>query len=60
MRPVRVFATAPGSESEQLQAELHGRWRQATRAVMILLSLHGLTPAQIAALLDCHPATVRR
>ncbi len=25
-----------------------------------LLSLHGLTPAQIAALLDCHPATVRR
>ena len=29
-------------------------------AVMALLSLHGLPPAQIAALLDCHPATVRR
>ncbi len=29
-------------------------------AVMVLLSLHGLPPAQIAALLDCHPATVRR
>ena len=39
---------------------MRGRWRQATRAVMVLLSLHGLAPAQIAALLDCHPATVRR
>ena len=45
---------------EQLRAELQGRWRQAARAVMVLLSLHGLPPAQIAALLDCHPATVRR
>src|SRR5579859_3951706 len=27
---------------------------------MVLLSLHGLPPAQIAALLDCHPETVRR
>jgi hypothetical protein len=27
---------------------------------MVLLSLHGLPPAQIAVLLDCHPATVRR
>jgi len=27
---------------------------------MVLLSLHGLAPAQIAALLDCQPATVRR
>jgi transposase len=27
---------------------------------MVLLSLHGLPAAQIAALLDCHPATVRR
>jgi transposase len=60
MRPVSVFANRPGSEIEQLQADLHGRWRQATRAVMVLLSAHGLSPAQIAALLDCHPATVRR
>ena len=27
---------------------------------MVLLSAYGLPPAQIAALLDCHPATVRR
>jgi transposase len=60
MRPVSVFAKGPGSEIEQLQGDLHGRWRQATRGVMVLLSLHGLPPAQIAALLDCHPATVRR
>jgi len=55
-----VFAKGPGSEIEQLEADLRGRWRQATRAVMVLLSLHGLPPSQIAALLDCHPATVRR
>jgi hypothetical protein len=57
MRPVSVFAKGLGSEIEQLQAELQGRWRQAARAVMVLLSLHGLAPAQIAELLDCHPAT---
>src|SRR5260221_2086519 len=60
MRPVSVFAKGPGSEIEQLRGDLQGRWRQATRAVMVLLSLHGLAPAKIAALLDCHPATVRR
>ena len=60
MRPVSVFANGPASQIEQLEADLHGQWRQATRAVMVLLSLHGLAPAQIAALLDCHPATVRR
>jgi transposase len=27
---------------------------------MVVLSLHGLPPSQIAELLDCHPATVRR
>ena len=42
MRPVSVFANGPESEIEQLQAALQGRWRQATRAVMVLLSLHGL------------------
>ena len=60
MRPVSVFAKGPSSEIEQLRADLHGRWRQATRAVMILLSAHGLASAQITELLDCHPATVRR
>ena len=60
MRPVSVFANGPASELEQLEAGLRGRWREAARAVMVLLSAHGLPPAQIAALLDCHPATVRR
>jgi transposase len=60
MRPVSVSANGPQREIEQLKADLHGRWRQATRAVMVLLSLHELPAAQIAALLECHPATVRR
>src|SRR5215472_5859654 len=60
MRPVCVFAKGPGSEIEQLRASLEGRWRQAARAVMVLLSLRGLAPAEIAVLLECHPSTVRR
>ena len=60
MRPVSVSANRPAGEIERLEADLRGRWRQATRAVMVLLSAHGLAPAQIAELLDCHPATVRR
>jgi transposase len=60
MRPVSVFANVPEGQIEQLRGELHGRWRQATRAVMVLLSVQGLAPVQVAALLDCHPATVRR
>jgi hypothetical protein len=34
---------------------LDDRWRQATQAFMVLLSAHGLPPAQITDLLDCHP-----
>jgi transposase len=60
MRPVSVFATARPGEVEQLRGLLSGRWRQAWRAVMVLLSARGLTPAQIAGLLGCHPARVRR
>jgi transposase-like protein len=60
MRPVSVFANGPGSEIEQLEADLHGRWREAARAAMVLLSARGLPAGQIAAPLDCHPATVRR
>jgi len=60
MRPVSVFSEGLGSEIGQVRGDLHGQWRQATRAVMVLLSPHGLPPAPIAALLDCHPATVRR
>jgi len=60
MRPVSVFAKGPASEIEQLEDGLRGPWRQGTRAVMVLLSLHGMAPSRIAELLDCHPATVRR
>jgi len=45
MRPVSVFANGSASQVEQLGAELHGRWRQGARAVMVLLSPHGLPPA---------------
>ena len=38
MRPVSVFAKGPGSEIDQVREDLQGRWRQATRAVMVLLS----------------------
>ena len=59
LRPVSVFAKVQAVRLSG-RGDLHGRWRQAIRAVMVLLSLHGLPPAQIAALLECHPATVRR
>jgi transposase len=60
MRPVSVFAKAPGSEIDQLRARMQGRWREPARAVLVLLSAHGLPPSQVAELLDCHPSTVRR
>jgi transposase len=60
MRPVSVSANGPVSEIELLRAELRGQWRQALRAVMVLLSAQGLPAAQIAELLECHPGTVRR
>lgn len=60
MRPPIVFANAPATSIEQLHAQLRGHWRQAIRAVMVLLSLHGLPAAQIANLLDYDAATVRR
>jgi hypothetical protein len=41
IRPVSVFAEGPGTETGQLREDLHGRRRQATWAVMVLLSLHG-------------------
>ena len=59
MRPVSVFANGPDAEAERLHAQLRGPWRQAARAVMVLLSLHELPAAQIAELLECQP-TVRR
>ena len=59
MRPSVVFANSPPREIEQLRDRPRGPWRQGLRAVMTLLSLHGLPAGEIAALLDCHPSTVR-
>jgi hypothetical protein len=59
VRPVSVFAKGPDCEIEQLRGYLRSQRRETARAVMVLLSLHGLPATQIAALLNCHPATVR-
>ncbi|ACZ86699.1 hypothetical protein Aros01_07920 [Streptosporangium roseum] len=60
MRPSVVFANAQAVSIEHLQAQLRGRWRQATRAVMLPLSLHGLPAVRIADLLGHDPGTARR
>jgi transposase len=60
LRPPCVYATVPADAHPDLLAALHGRWRVATRLVMILLSARGWSPAAIAELLGYHPRTVRR
>jgi transposase len=60
VRPSTVFANASAAECERLRSLLRGPWRSAARAVMVLLSLHGLSPAQIGVLMEYDPATVRR
>jgi hypothetical protein len=60
MRPVSVFADGPDAGAERLRAQLRGQWRQAARAVMVLLPLHELPADRIAEPLECHPVTVRR
>jgi transposase len=60
MRPAHVYANVSDEQYQQLVTALHRQWRVATRAVMILLSAHGMPAAQIAALLHYDPATVRR
>ncbi|HEX5541858.1 MAG TPA: IS630 family transposase [Micromonospora sp.] len=60
MRPASVFANCPGPARQGLYHLLHHRWREAARAVMVLLSAAGLTADEIGRLLDYHPATVRR
>src|SRR5258707_11835625 len=60
MRPVCVSAEVSSGARAQIMDLLHGRWRTATRLLMVLLSAAGMSPAQIADLLDYHPATVRR
>lgn len=60
MRPVCVSAEVPANTRTQIINLLHGPWRVATRLVMVLLSTSGMSPAEIAGLLDYHPGTVRR
>jgi transposase len=60
LRPPCVYATVPTDAHPDLLGALHGRWRVATRLVMILLSARGFPAAQVAELLGCHPRTVRR
>src|SRR6266516_1554659 len=62
MRPPSVYAnpSCPAACPCDLLRLLHGPHRVASRLVMILLSQHGLSAAQIADLLGYDPATVRR
>jgi transposase len=60
MRPAHVYANLSDHDHQQLVDALHSQWRVATRAVMVLLSAHGMSAAEIADLLYCHPRTVRR
>src|SRR5690349_19524053 len=60
MRPALVFANLSAADRQRLVAVLHGPWRQALRAVMVLLSANGWSAGQIADLLGCDPVTVRR
>ena len=60
MRPAHVYANLPNGRYQELVGMLHGPWRAATRAVMILLSAKGMSPSEIGELLDYHPRTVRR
>jgi transposase len=60
MRPPQVFANVPATAEGEILSLLHGPLRTATRLLMVLLSSHGWSPAEIGSLLDCHPGTVRR
>ncbi len=60
MRPACVFTDVPAGARAQIMDLLHGPWRTATRLIIVVLSAAGFSPAEIAELLDYHPATVRR
>jgi transposase len=62
MRPPTVYAkpSCPAACPCDLLRLLHGPHRTACRLVMILLSQQGWPASQIAGLLGCDPATVRR
>ncbi|HZM82340.1 MAG TPA: helix-turn-helix domain-containing protein [Candidatus Limnocylindrales bacterium] len=60
MRPVSVYAKVSEADYHQVVSALHHQWRIATRIMMVLLSVNGWTPTDIAALLHYDPKTVRR
>jgi transposase len=60
MRPASVYAQVSDEQYQLLVSALHHQWRTAARIVMVLLSVHGWAPSEIAALLHYHPGTVRR
>ncbi len=60
MRPPQVFSKVPAAGDGEILSLLRGRFRVATRLVMVLLSGYGWTPAEIADLFDYDPGTVRR
>ncbi len=60
MRPAHVFAKSSADDQLEIVALLQGPWRFALRLVLIWLSLRGLTAAEIAALFEYDPRTVRR
>jgi transposase len=60
LRPAHVFAKSTADDELQIVALLQGPWRFALRLVMIWLSLRGLTAAEIGALFEYDPRTVRR
>jgi transposase len=60
MRPPQVFANVSTTAENEILLLLRGRFRVATRLVMVLLSGYGWSPAEIGFLFNVHPATVRR
>jgi transposase len=59
MRPAHVYASMSEQQHTELMNALHGPWRAATRAMMVVLSAAGWTASDIADLLGYDPKTVR-
>jgi transposase len=59
MRPAHVYASMSEQQHTELMNALHGPWRTATRAMMVVLSAAGWTASDIADLLGYDPKTVR-
>ena len=55
-----MFANVSATAENEILSLLRGRFRIATRLVMVLLSGYGWSPAEIGFLFNVHPGTVRR